>query len=61
MSAAAPNPLLNMDLGLSLGAIELGVLFSTLFYGMTLVQGYTYAATCSQDRPWLKIFVGLVW
>jgi uncharacterized membrane protein (DUF485 family) len=52
--------LADFSLPLSLGAIQIGVLFATLFYGMTFVQTYIYTLSCSQDRVWLKIFVGVV-
>jgi hypothetical protein len=44
----------------SMGAIEIGVLVSTLFYGMAVVQSYTYFASSAPDRTWLKSFVGVI-
>jgi hypothetical protein len=43
-----------------MGAIEIGVLVSTLFYGMAVVQLYTYFASSAPDRTWLKSFVGVI-
>jgi hypothetical protein len=51
---------IHLDLGLSLGAIEIGALVSTLLYGMALVQTYIYATSSPHDRVYLKLFVGLV-
>jgi hypothetical protein len=47
--------------GLSLGAIEVGVLLSSLLYGMSLVQAYNYAINCTGDHAWLKAMVAAVW
>jgi hypothetical protein len=55
---ATPAHLPKLDL--SLGAIEIGVLVSTLLYGMTAVQSYTYFASSAPDRMWLKCFVAAV-
>jgi hypothetical protein len=46
-----------VSLDLSLGVIEIGTLFGTLLYGMTLVQCYMYATSCREDRLWLRVFV----
>jgi hypothetical protein len=54
-------PAVHLELGLTLGVIEIGVLMSTLLYGMTLVQTYIYAMSSSQDRIWMKLFVAIVW
>jgi hypothetical protein len=47
-------------LDFTMGAIEIGVLVSTLLYGMTVVQSYIYFASNAPDRLWLKSFVALV-
>lgn len=48
-------------LDLSLGAIEISTLLSSVIYGMSLVQTYIYAASCQEDRLWLKLVVAGVW
>jgi len=47
------------SLDLSLGAIERGVLISTVLYGNLLVQAYIYYCQSSRDRIWTKGIV--VW
>jgi hypothetical protein len=47
--------------GLALGTYQLGALITTLVYGVTLAQFYTYAISSKKDRLWLKLFVTLVW
>jgi hypothetical protein len=47
------------ELGTSLGAIELGVLISTVLYGNLIVQMYAYFHQTVKDRSWLRMAV--VW
>ncbi|KAF5334480.1 hypothetical protein D9758_017559 [Tetrapyrgos nigripes] len=53
------------NLGPTLGAFELGVLFSTLLYGSVLVQGIYYFQNQFKDHAFLKMMVvfvlGLLW
>lgn len=49
------------DLTLTLGVVEIGVLLSSLLYGMSLVQTYIYATNCKSDSIWLKTVVSVVW
>jgi hypothetical protein len=48
-------------LDLSLGAVEMGVLLTSVLYGMSLVQTYTYAMHCRGDRMWVMALVAGVW
>jgi hypothetical protein len=43
------------------GAVEIGVLLSSLLYGATLVQTYIYALSCEKDRRAFKIIVFAIW
>jgi hypothetical protein len=47
------------SLGSTLGAIELGVLISSVFYGVTCVQAFAYAQKATKDRSLLKLMVAL--
>jgi hypothetical protein len=53
MSASDSAP----ALGPTLGAIELGVLLSSVFYGVTCVQAYVYAQKAAGDRPVIRLMV----
>jgi uncharacterized protein (DUF983 family) len=44
-------------LDLSIGAVEIGVLFSTLLYGIVTVQVYLYTEGNFKDPLWLRIMV----
>ncbi|PCH33062.1 hypothetical protein WOLCODRAFT_159812 [Wolfiporia cocos MD-104 SS10] len=44
----------------TLGAILLGLVFSTTFFGVTLLQMYQYYDRCWTDSIWLKLFVALI-
>jgi hypothetical protein len=48
-------------LGLTLGVLEMGVIVSTLLYGMSTVQVLTYSQESRKDARWLRALVGLVW
>lgn len=50
-------PLSAVSLGPTLGAIELGVLISSVFYGVTCVQTFTYYQKAAKDRLGLKCLV----
>ncbi|CAK5282970.1 unnamed protein product [Mycena citricolor] len=44
-----------------LGALEIGIMFSLVMFGVIALQAYTYfTQNCSTDRRWLKLFVGTV-
>ncbi|CAK5274994.1 unnamed protein product, partial [Mycena citricolor] len=44
-----------------LGALEIGIMFSLVMFGVIALQAYTYfTQNCSTDRRWLKLFVGMV-
>ncbi|KAJ7983001.1 hypothetical protein DFH06DRAFT_978485 [Mycena polygramma] len=45
------------QLDLSLGALEIGALFSSTLWGVTTVQFYTYLTTPNKDPLWTKILV----
>jgi hypothetical protein len=47
-------------LDLSLGAVEMGVLISSVFYGNLVVQCYLYSQSTIKDRLWIKLLVGFV-
>jgi hypothetical protein len=55
--APTPEPPLMPDLSTSIGAIEIAILISAIFYGVTLVQTFFYYRTFSQDRFALKALV----
>jgi hypothetical protein len=59
-SMASAKPSLP-SVGLALGTYQLGALITTLVYGVTLAQFYTYAISSKKDRVWLRLFVTLVW
>jgi hypothetical protein len=44
----------------TLGAIELGILFSSVLYGVTCVQAYNYAMHTVGDRTWIRVLVAVV-
>lgn len=48
------------QLDLTLGAIELGVLISSVFYGNFVVQCYLYWQSTIKDRVWVKLLVAFV-
>ncbi|KAF8492940.1 hypothetical protein JB92DRAFT_3000838 [Gautieria morchelliformis] len=48
-------------LGLTLGALEVGVLCSSVLYGVATTQAFLYARGRFKDPIWLQIFVGFVW
>ncbi|TFY51183.1 hypothetical protein EVJ58_g10699 [Rhodofomes roseus] len=48
-------------IGLTAGAVEVGILISTFLYGITTVQAYVYSRSNHQDPLWLKSLVGIVW
>lgn len=67
--------MLDLHLGLTLGADEFGVLFSSVFYGIALAQSYMYykndfkdavrirllvSKLCNGTHPWLKFFVKVI-
>jgi hypothetical protein len=37
------------------------VLLTSVLYGMSLVQTYTYAMSCRGDKLWVKTLVVAVW
>jgi hypothetical protein len=53
----------NKPLGPIFGAIEIGVLLSSVLYGATCVQTYLYALTqaAERDRCLFKVIVAAVW
>ncbi|KAF8580007.1 hypothetical protein K439DRAFT_1637393 [Ramaria rubella] len=48
-------------LSLSLGALEIGILFSTALYGVASIQAFIYAERNLKDALWLRVMVVLVW
>jgi hypothetical protein len=44
----------------TLGAIEIGVLLSSVLYGVTCVQAYNYAMHTVCDRLWVRVVVAVV-
>jgi hypothetical protein len=51
---------MSASLGLTLGAIELGVLISSVLWGCTCVQTYMYASGSAEDRLSSKLLVAAV-
>ncbi|KAF8586983.1 hypothetical protein K439DRAFT_1631103, partial [Ramaria rubella] len=48
-------------LGVTLGALEVSILISTILYGVTILQTFLYTAKSFKDPRWLHIMVGLIW
>ncbi|CAA7263560.1 unnamed protein product [Cyclocybe aegerita] len=59
MSAA--TPLVHVDLTDSVGALQIGSLFSIFLFGIVTLQAYIYYTTFRQDRWGYKTLVGAVW
>lgn len=57
MAPTVPPPM--PYLGPTIGAIEIAILVSAVFYGVTLVQTFFYYRTFSQDRFALKALVSV--
>ncbi|KAJ7083072.1 hypothetical protein B0H15DRAFT_889337 [Mycena belliarum] len=49
------------ELDLSLGALEIGILLSSVLWGVTTIQVYIYVTTSNKDPLWTKAIVYLVW
>ncbi|KAF7371213.1 hypothetical protein MSAN_00756900 [Mycena sanguinolenta] len=49
------------SLGPTLGAIEIGAIFSTLFFGISTMQAYNYYRDYPKDRLTLKVLVIGIW
>lgn len=47
----------SLDLGLTLGAMEIGTMISSVLLGVTTVQLYIYYTKDYQDPLWLRSFV----
>ena len=45
------------ELGSSLGVIELGILASTMLYGIMIVQAYTYYQAAFKDSYYMRSLV----
>ncbi|OCH89344.1 hypothetical protein OBBRIDRAFT_794379 [Obba rivulosa] len=45
----------------TLGAVELGILISTMLYGMSTIQVFSYLEIGKRDSRWLKLFVASIW
>lgn len=48
-----------LQLGLSLGANELGTLISSVFLGITTVQLYMYYKNDFKDARWIRLMVSV--
>ncbi|KAJ3507834.1 hypothetical protein NLJ89_g6083 [Agrocybe chaxingu] len=59
MSAA--TPLIHVDLSDSVGALQIGSLFSVFLFGIVTLQAYMYYTTFREDRWGYKTLVGVVW
>jgi hypothetical protein len=51
-----------LHLGLTLGALELGILIATFLYGMAFVQGYRYTLSAARatDAWWMRMLVSFL-
>ena len=51
------------ELDLSLGAVEIGILISTLLFGVVTLQCYSYATSsrAQSDTIRIRLLVALVW
>jgi len=49
------------SLALTVGALEVGILLSTVLFGVVTVQAFLYAERNFKDPLWLRILVGIVW
>lgn len=45
----------------TLGAVELGIVLSSILYGVTTMQAYIYTQTGKKDRFSLRLLVAWVW
>ncbi|KAF5350338.1 hypothetical protein D9758_012786 [Tetrapyrgos nigripes] len=55
------NSTVPQDLGTSLGAVELGIMFSSVFYGVVIIQSYKYyQASFKKDSALLKTTVAVL-
>ncbi|EMD31239.1 hypothetical protein CERSUDRAFT_78316 [Gelatoporia subvermispora B] len=43
------------------GALVLAMAFSAIFYGITILQTFTYYDRYSRDSIWMKLFVAALW
>ena len=41
----------------TLGALEVGILISSVLYGVTTLQAWLYVENCSADKCYLRILV----
>jgi len=48
-------------LDLTLGALEIGVLMSTVLYGVLTAQAFVFSGRSTEDPLWLRIMVGIIW
>ncbi|KAH7922201.1 hypothetical protein BV22DRAFT_675624 [Leucogyrophana mollusca] len=53
--SALPNP------SATIGALEIGTLFTTFLFGIATIQAYHYYRRYPNDPTWLKAMVGVVW
>jgi hypothetical protein len=53
-------PMAHLDITLTIGNIEIGILMATLLYGILVVQVYLYAGSRQTDQTWLKLAVAVV-
>ncbi|KAJ6624202.1 hypothetical protein B0H10DRAFT_1785151 [Mycena sp. CBHHK59/15] len=50
-----------IELGNTIGALEISVLFSCFFMGMLSVQTYVYYYNFPNDALWIKLWVAILW
>jgi hypothetical protein len=56
----AENGALHLKLDLTLGALEIGTLISSVLFGFTTVQLYMYFKNDFRDLLWIRLLVSFV-
>lgn len=52
---------MSVNLGLTLGALEIGILLSSILLGVVTVQVYIYYTKDFDDPCWLRFFVRFIY
>ncbi|KAJ7072814.1 hypothetical protein C8F01DRAFT_1105305 [Mycena amicta] len=61
MDASSPSQAFDLDLNLTFGALQIGILVSYALFGITTAQTYVYYGRFKEDSRWLKSLVAFVW
>ncbi|KAF8576575.1 hypothetical protein K439DRAFT_1640407 [Ramaria rubella] len=49
-----------LNINLSIGAVEVGTLISSVLYGVATLQPFSYAGSGLKDPLWLRVMVNAV-